>query len=208
MKKAKRWAKALIESALKYRRVVIVAGARQAGKTTLVKEFISEDTAYRTLDDITLLQAAQNDPHGFVRHTSALMIIDEVQRVPVLLSAIKKTVDEDTRPGQFLLTGSANIQSLPGVTESLAGRVKNIRLGTLSEGEIKGSLPTFLERAFQRSFEHRWDVCSRDDIIGIACRGGFPEAVSLEQYRQRRSWHRDYLEALMERDLKDIRLLA
>lgn len=204
MKKAKRWSKALIESALKYRRVVILAGARQSGKTTLAKEFLSEDTAYRTLDDVSLLAAAQNDPHGFVQHASPLMIIDEVQRVPSLLSAIKKTVDEDTRPGQFLLTGSANIQSLPGVTESLAGRVKKIRLRPLSEGEIKGTFPTFLEDAFKSSFDRRWEVYNRDAIIEIASRGGFPEAVSLSQTRQRRSWHRDYLEALMERDLKDI----
>lgn len=203
MKKFKRWNKILIENALKYRRVVILAGPRQCGKTTLTKEFVSENTLYRTLDDHTLLQAAQNDPTGFLQHTSHLMIIDELQRAPLLLPAIKKIVDEDTRPGQFLVTGSSNIQSLPGVTESLAGRVKKLRLRPLSEGEIKGRQPTFLENAFAGSFGN-YDVCNRDDIINIAFRGGFPEAVSLENPLQRRSWHRDYLESLIERDLKDI----
>lgn len=203
MKKYRRWSKLLIETALKNRRVVILAGSRQCGKTTLAKEFSHKDTAYRTLDDVTLLSAAQADPHGFVEHTGKLMIIDEVQRAPLLLPAIKKFVDEDTRPGQFLLTGSANIQSLPGVTESLAGRVSKIRLRPLSEGEILGKNPLFLKHAFSQSFNYQWDVYDRNNILDVAFRGGFPEAVMLEG-RQRILWHRDYLEALLERDLKDI----
>jgi len=94
----------------------------------LVKAIGDEDTEYRTLDDLTLRQAAQSDPHGLVKHSKRTLILDEVQRVPDLLSAIKKVVDEDTRNGQYLLTGSTNIQALPGVQVSLAGRISKLRL--------------------------------------------------------------------------------
>lgn len=201
-----RWAKILIKSVLKYRRIIILAGSRQCGKTTLCKEFISENTSYATFDDSLILQSAQNDPHEFVKHPiDQLMIIDEVQRLPVLLLAIKKSVDESNHPGQFLLTGSANIQSLPGVTESLAGRVKTIRLRTLSEGEILGKSPLFLERIFSDPrFKHDFKVYNRDAIINLALRGGYPEVISLNNHRLQQSWHKDYLNTLIQRDLKDI----
>src|SRR5205814_1847867 len=105
-------------------RVVYLGGARQCGKTTLVKQLASGDTTYRTLDNPGLRQLAASDPMGFVRHVDRLQIIDEVQLVPDLLSVIKIRVDEDNRPGQFLLTGSTNIQSIPPVMESLAGRIR------------------------------------------------------------------------------------
>ena len=90
---------------------------------------------YRTLDSLTIRDAAANDPEYFVKHSGKTLIIDEVQRVPDLIIAIKKVVDEDNRAGQYLLTGSANITTLPTVQESLAGRIRKIRLRTLSQGE-------------------------------------------------------------------------
>src|SRR5581483_9550802 len=115
-----RWQKSNLEKALKTRRVVLLSGARQCGKTTLVKQFAAQDTEYRTLDKLELRELAKNDPQGFVQHSGKMLIIDEVQRAVELLSAIKVVVDEDNTPGQYLLTGSANIQSLPSVQESLA----------------------------------------------------------------------------------------
>jgi len=203
MKKYTRWSKAIIENALKHRRVVILEGSRQCGKTTLAQEFINKDVIYRTLDDVSLLEGAQADPHNFVENSSNLMIIDEIQRAPLLLPAIKKVVDEDTRYGQFLLTGSANIQSLPSINESLAGRVKNIRLRPLSEGEIRGVTPTFLKNAFAQNMTVKSNALNRNQIIDIAFRGGFPEAIKLNS-RERSSWHKDYLQAILQRDLKDI----
>lgn len=198
-----RWQSQTIETAMKERRVLLLTGPRQCGKTTMVRKIASKDTEYRTLDDGTLKEIAEADPQGFVEHDAGMLIIDEVQREPALLPAIKMVVDEDTRPGQFLLTGSANIQTLPNVTESLAGRVAKIRLRTLSEGEIQGAKPEFLHRAFDQEFKQGWRVYDRDDILETAFRGGFPEAITLEG-RARRRWHRDYIEALLERDLKDI----
>lgn len=198
-----RWQSRTIDTAMKERRVLLLTGPRQCGKTTLVTRRASKNTEYRTLDDGTLREIAEADPQGFLEHDSGMLIIDEVQRAPALLPAIKKVVDEDTRPGRFLLTGSANIQSLPHVQESLAGRVAKIRLRTLTEGEIRGAQPKFLEYAFDQSFKYGWRVYGRDDVLETAFRGGFPEAIKLEG-RARRRWHRDYIEALLERDLKDI----
>lgn len=202
-----RWQEDIIKKALTKRRVVILAGSRQCGKTTLVKDFKRADTIYRSLDDSLLLNAALTDPKGFIRHQDELMIIDEVQRAPILLTAIKQDVDEHQNPGRFLLTGSANIQSLPGVTESLAGRVSKIRLRPLALGEVYGKQPDFLERAFRQEFQAIPDFKSKDDYLREAFRGGFPEARRFDNEQDWRGWHKDYIHALMERDLKDITLI-
>ena len=182
---------------------MLLAGPRQCGKTTLVRQLESQKAEYRTLDDGTLRELAESDPAGFLQHDRDMLIIDEVQRVPPLLSAIKKVVDEDNRPGQFLLTGSANIQTMPDVQESLAGRIRKIRLRTLSEGEVTGTKPDFFMRCFKQEFKGGGNIYSRDDVIEAALRGGFPETLKLER-RARMRWHRDYVAALLERDLMDI----
>lgn len=198
-----RWQKGNIQSALLSRRVILLNGPRQCGKTTLAKQFIDNDATYRTLDHLAMRQLAQNDPHGFIRQPHNLQIIDEIQRAPDLLSAIKLTVDEDTRPGQYLLTGSSNIQSLPGVQESLAGRVRKIRLRPLSQGEKLDVLPTFLSKAFNKIFSPNPQHYDRQMLLEMAFRGGFPEVTHLK-IKEYQRWHKDYLTALLERDLIDI----
>ena len=198
-----RWQSEAIARALTRRRILLISGARQCGKTTLVRNLNLADVQYLTLDDVTLEQAAKSDPHGFVKHRSKTLIIDEVQRVPTLLSAIKKVVDEDTRPGQYILTGSANIHSLPNVQESLAGRVAKIRLRPLSHGEVERKPPRFFERAFSMHFEGNPTHYDKDAILETAFHGGFPEVLKLGE-TARKSWHRDYIDALLERDLRDI----
>ena len=198
-----RWQTNVVLNALKTRRVVIIGGARQCGKTTLSKSFVISGVTYRTLDDKLLLQAAKNDPQEFVKHRDQIMIIDEIQKAPELLPAIKMAVDDNNRPGQYLLTGSANIQSLPGVTESLAGRIREIPLRPLSQGEILGHLPNFLDSAFNQLFHPHSNSLSRDDIIEIAMRGGYPEPLGFPNY-ERQLWHQNYIETLLDRDLKEI----
>lgn len=201
-----RWQKKNLIKAMDTRRVILLNGARQCGKTTLVKELVTEDIEYRTLDKLALREVAINDPQGFVQHSGKTLIIDEIQRAPDLLSAIKLSVDEDTRPGQFVLTGSANIQSMPGVQESLAGRIRKIRLRPLSQGELLKTQPVFLENAFNKKFSKN-KTYSRKELLEMAFRGGYPEAITFDT-RERRKWYLDYLSALLERDLKDIAHIA
>ena len=194
---------ATIKQLMSERRVLLLTGPRQSGKTTLARQMESDTTEYRTLDDVTLRDAAENDPQNFIKHRIDTMIIDEVQRVPTLLSAIKKAVDDDTRPGQYLLTGSANIQSLPTVKESLAGRVAKIRLRPLSRGEICGTGSQFIESAFEQSFKSVKKHDDRDAVLEMALMGGFPEPLLLKG-RGRKRWHTDYIGAILERDLSEI----
>ena len=199
-----RWQYTTIKRAANERRVLFLAGPRQCGKTTLVKHLNMPNSEYRTLDNEALREAAKADPHGFVDHKKSMLIIDEVQRVHSLLTAVKLVVDDNRKPGQFLLTGSVNIQSLPSVNESLAGRISKVRLRPLTEGEISGGEPKFLNKAFEQDFaSYSVSGYGRDDVFNAAFRGGFPEVIKLGS-RERRRWHNDYMDALLERDLKDI----
>ena len=134
-----RHARRLVLDALSDTRIVLVMGARQVGKSTLATEIATHDYPARafTLDDPTVRDAAAADPIGFVAGFDGPVLIDEVQRVPDLLLAIKAVVDRDTRPGRFLLTGSANVLTAPRVYEALTGRIEIVRLWPLSQAEIE-----------------------------------------------------------------------
>eukprot|EP01039_Chlorochromonas_danica_P015629 gene15629-18397_t len=144
-----RHAIARVREVLSDTRVALLAGPRQAGKTTLARTFADEGMRYLTLDDPTVLAAARADPSGLIRQFDRA-VIDEVQRAPELLLAIKESVDRDRRPGRFLLTGSANLMTLPTVADSLAGRMETIRLMPLAQSEILGQSPSrFLSTLFE-----------------------------------------------------------
>ena len=133
----KRFVESRASEALSDTPVVLIVGPRRAGKTTLVRKMEETNRTYITLDDQTVLDAAQADPVGFIRGLDQATI-DEIQRAPELLLAIKKSVDEDYRPGRFLLTGSANVLTLPRVADSLAGRMETIQMLPLARAEIEG----------------------------------------------------------------------
>jgi predicted AAA+ superfamily ATPase len=202
-KKYKRWMETSLKQALSKRRVVVISGVRQCGKTTLSKQMAIDNSIFRSLDDVTLLKAALDDPNGFVKHSHNTMIIDEIQKAPDLLSAIKQIVDSDNRVGQFLLTGSADIKSLPQVSESLAGRIKNIRLRTFSQGEILRNEPKFMQMLFNNEFPTQIPGYGKREILKIAFRGGYPEVVNFSD-TDRKDWHLDYVNTLLSRDLKNI----
>src|SRR6185312_13321410 len=121
-----------VREALADTRVVLISGPRQSGKTTLVERLASDGMPFLTLDDQSTLEAARGDPVGFIRGLERA-VIDEVQRAPQLLLAIKRSVDMDKRPGRFLLTGSANLSTLPQLADSLAGRIEIAELLPLSQ---------------------------------------------------------------------------
>ena len=183
--------------------VVLIVGPRRAGKTTLVRKMTEEGRTYITLDDRTVLDAALSDPNGFIRGLDRA-ILDGIQRAPDLLLAIKRSVDEDYRPGRFLLTGSARVMTLPRVADSLAGRIETIRMLPLARAEITGTAPTFLERLFEGRLEGERQAVIGDDLVRLALLGGFPEAIERESERRRQAWARSYLTSVLTRDLRDI----
>ena len=183
--------------------VVLIVGPRRAGKTTLVRKVGEAGRTYITLDDRTVLDAAQSDPAGFVRGLDEATI-DEIQRAPELLLAIKKSVDDDYRPGRFLLTGSANVMTLPRVADSLAGRIETLRMLPLARAEIEGRTPTFLERLFAGELRGAKKPTVGDDLVRIVLAGGFPEAVARASERRRQDWARSWLASVLTRDLRDV----
>lgn len=191
------------EEALLDTPVVLIIGPRRAGKTTLVRKIGDAGRTYITLDDQTMLAAAQTDPIGLIRSLDHVTI-DEVQRAPDLMLAIKKTVDEDYRPGRFLLTGSANVLTLPRIADSLAGRMETIQMLPLARAEIEGRTPNFLENIFKGALRRQRDAIIGDDLVRLVLLGGFPEAIKRETERRRQDWLLSYLEAILTRDLRDI----
>lgn len=199
-----RWLKQQVISALNVRRVVHLTGARQSGKTTLARSLNLKKSKHETLDRELLRKAAENDPAGFVaRQPGETFIIDEVQKVPQLLDEIKIHVDEDDERGQYLLTGSSNLRFAKAVRDSLAGRMRTIRLRTLASGELAGGSGDFLARAFAGDFQPKVAGFSKRDVIHSCFCGGYPEAMGLDD-RNRRDWFRDYLDDILLKDVRDV----
>jgi predicted AAA+ superfamily ATPase len=198
-----RFAVERVRTALKDTPVVMVVGPRQCGKTTLVRDLVTGDRPYVTLDDDTVLEGARRDPSGFVRGLDRATI-DEIQRAPDLLRAIKRSVDRDRRPGRFLLTGSANVLTLPTVSESLAGRMEVISLLPLSRPEIRGKRPQFLRRAFAGALVKPPDEVIGDALVDMVLAGGYPEMLRRAAPGRRQTWARNYVHAIMQRDVQDI----
>ena len=195
-----------ILTALADTRVVAVLGARQVGKSTLTRRIAAADwpMAVVNLDDATLRDAAASDPAGFLAGYGRPVLIDEVQRAPDLLLAIKEIVDADTTPGQFLLTGSANILTAPKIQDALTGRAEYVTLWPFAQAEIASASTNFVDRLLDAD-PPRVEAApvGRDAFVDVIARGGYPEARARSDAR-RRTWYRDYITSLVERDLRDI----
>src|SRR6266436_3436778 len=198
-----RFSAELVATALKDTPAVMVTGPRQCGKTTLVRDLVAGNREFITMDDDTVLAAARSDPTGLVRALDRTTI-DEVQRVPDLLRAIKKSVDDDRRPGRFLLTGSANILTLPQVSESLAGRMEIVSLLPLSRAEIRGKKHGFLKAAFESELGKPAEPMIGKDLVQAVLTGGYPEMLRREDPKRRRTWARDYIRAIVQRDEREV----
>jgi predicted AAA+ superfamily ATPase len=131
-------------------------------------------------------------------------VIDEIQRAPSLLLAIKKSVDEDRRPGRFLLTGSANLMALPTVADSLAGRMETLLLLPLSQSEIERQSANWLDRVFAGRIPQQGSQALGGDLVDRVLCGGYPEAISRSTPRRRIAWARQYIDALIQRDVRDV----
>lgn len=197
-----------IESALSDTPAVFLRGARQTGKTTLAKRFCENGKrSYVTLDTVTALAAAVDDPAGFVRELPKPAVIDEVQRAPGLFLAIKEDIDRERRPGRYFLTGSANVLALPGVADSLAGRMEVLTLNPLSQGEIANVRDDFISRLFVPEFHDSAAGIKpypREKLFSAICAGGYPEVLSRPLPERRAAWFESYLTTLVERDVRDI----
>ncbi|MDQ3602176.1 MAG: AAA family ATPase, partial [Actinomycetota bacterium] len=195
-----------VQAALADTRVVTINGARQVGKSTLAGLVVGSTPGamLRTLDDPLELAAAQADPVPFIRH-DGLLCIDEIQRAPELLLAIKASVDRDPRPGRFLLTGSTRVLALADLPDALVGRMQAVELWPLSQGEMTGEGDAFVSAAFQHGAELDVEsAVSRDDYAERIVRGGFPEAVRRTDARRRAQFFGAYLNNLLERDIRQL----
>lgn len=194
--------------------VVLLAGARQVGKSTLAKAIANErwNGAYITLDERIQLDAALSDPDGFVRALDTPVVIDEVQRAPDLLRAIKVVVDRDRTPGRFLLTGSAHVTTLSRVSETLAGRMAVHLLRPFSAAELaEQPAPDVVDQLFSqpdaKAFLRKYPRAADGDparLRGLILRGGYPTPALMASARARRTWFDSYRQTYVERDLRDM----
>lgn len=196
--------KPLILAALEDTRVVLINGPRQSGKTTIVRQFADNARPYITLDDNATLRAAREDPSGFIRGLKRA-VIDEIQRAPELMLAIKESVDENQEPGRFLLTGSANVTLLPTVGDSLAGRIEVLTLLPFAQAELREAPGRFLEKAFSGELiSAPGKPVTGDELVKLVLLGGYPEVQRRASASRRQTWIEDYIHLILDRDVRDI----
>lgn len=192
---------------LKNNPVVLINGARQVGKSTLVEELVKKNPnwAYITFDDHSALFASTNDPAGFLESYDAPLALDEVQRNPEILIAIKRIVDRRKKSGQFLLTGSANVLTIPKVSESLAGRMILHLLWPLSQGEIRGKKEKFIDWAFKKKKLPTLKKTPKlAELADLVTKGGYPCALAAKTERDRSEWIRSYIDTILQRDIRSL----
>ncbi len=185
--------------------VVCLLGSRQCGKSSLAQR-CETDRSYINLDDKNFLELAKTDPESFVDGLPERVTIDEIQRVPELTLAIKRSVDSRRTPGRFLLTGSANLLQLPRLADSLAGRMECLFLQPLTESEKCGSPGNFLDKWLGGKLSTKISAsCApgKSALPGRLVAGGYPEVISRSPKRAR-AWQRQFLQSIVERDIRDV----
>ena len=219
-----RFAERRLTEALEDSPVTLIHGPRQCGKTTLalmvcapeqlapgghlphVPTTSSPGYAYLTFDDAVSRESAETDPMGFVADLPERVILDEVQRVPGLFAALKMEVDRRRVPGRFLLTGSSNVLLTPALSDSLAGRMETVPLHPLAQCELQGysTSPGFLDALFGGGFGVRRTERLRRNLGDRIAAGGYPAALMRPAGRRRTAWYRDYLNAQVLRDVRNL----
>lgn len=206
-----RWLRGRLRNALADTPVVLLNGARQTGKSTLAQQFADERKGrYLTLDDPTVLAAAQADPVSFVADHRGLLVIDEVQKSPGLFPAIKREVDRQRKPGRFLMTGSADVLMLPDIAESLAGRMEVLTLHPFAQGEVSGGKPKFIESLLANKPPHSFLPAlsgrggTSPSLAARIAAGGYPEALTRKRRDRRRAWFDAYVTTITQRDIREL----
>ena len=192
---------------------VLVNGARQTGKSTLVQsaELAGQNRHYLTFDDPGILAAAKRDPNGFVAGLNMPVTLDEVQHVPEIFPVIKAAIDRKRQPGRFLLTGSANVMLLPELSESLAGRMEVLTLWPFSQGEIHGVQGTFVDTLFSHKpvgWAGKTATVRRDELLEIVLAGGYPLALARQSATRRDTWFQSYVMTMLQRNIRDLADIA
>lgn len=192
---------------------VLVNGARQTGKSTLVQsaELAKQDRQYLTFDDPGILAAAKRDPNGFVAGLNTPITLDEVQHVPEIFPVVKAAIDRKREPGRFLLTGSANVMLLPKLSESLAGRMEVLTLWPFSQGEMHGVRESFVDTLFsQKPVGWKGVVATskREELLETVIAGGYPLAVARHSAARRDAWFQSYVMTMLQRDIRDLADIA
>jgi predicted AAA+ superfamily ATPase len=201
---------AALSERLRVMPAVVVTGARQTGKSTLAEQLVPGERRYATLDDLDVLDAARRDPEVLVGGPGPVTL-DEVQREPELLRAVKRAIDRDRNPGRFLLTGSANLSLMRQVSESLAGRASYLTLWPMTRREQLGLGRCGRWDELFATPDAEWrellaaEKDSAEDWRTLARRGGFPTpALALTTAADRRIWFDGYVRTYLERDLQDL----
>ncbi len=192
-----------VQKALQISPVVLIAGARQVGKSTLVTKLKRE---YIVMDDITQLDAANSDPQGYIQRVKKPITIDEIQKIPTLLTPIKLYIDKHRKNGDFLLTGSANVLNLKKANESLAGRLIEITMYPLSAKEKNGDFNTnFIEKIFDDGIL-KLNISDKNcqKVSQYILEGGYPVSSNLSSEKERFLWFNSYISTYIERDIRTI----
>ena len=201
-----RCAEVVVKESLADSPVTLIHGPRQCGKTTLARMVGGpRGYTYLSFDDDVARSAAQSDPAGFAFELPERVILDEVQRVPTLFNGLKIAVDRNREPGRFILTGSTNVLLVPNLADSLAGRMQIVRLHPFSQGEIaRGHTNSFLDSLFAGRFKTRQSERLSGNLAERIAIGGYPAALRRPAGRRRSAWYRDYVDLLVQRDVRDL----
>ncbi len=200
-----RYAEGPLVEALADSPAVLIHGPRQCGKTTLAR-WIGSSLGYDyiSFDDDVARVAAEADPAGFTLGLPERVILDEVQRVPLIFNSLKQVIDDRRIPGRFLLTGSSQVLLVPALSDSLAGRMEILELHPLSQCEMYGGVPNFLDDLFSGSFQTNITQRLSDELANRITAGGYPAALARPTARRRANWYRNFIEAQVQRDVRDM----